>query len=90
MFMYWENRLQGVAFAVQKGLAVCSLSGIKESLSAVSTNTCLLDELHKRCSSESLYPVSEWTENYLPVGERGGEERETAADEPWVLLVRWR
>lgn len=76
MFMYWENRLQGVAFAVQKGLAVCSLSGIKESLSAVSTNKCLLDaQLHKRCSSESPYPVSEWTENYLPVGEteRRGE-----------------
>lgn len=69
MFMYWENRLRGFAFAGLKGLAVCLLSGIMESLSAVSTNMCLLDELHKRCRSESLYPVSEWTENYLPISE---------------------
>lgn len=81
--LFWENRLQGFAFAVLKRLAVCLLSGIKESLSAVSTNMCWLDELQKRCSSESLYPVSAWTESYLPIGEmeRTGEKEWSR----WVL-----
>lgn len=73
--------LQGFAFVVLK--KVCLLSGIKESLSAVSTNMCLLDELHKRCSSESLYPVSEWTENCLPIGDM--ERRGETDCSRWVL-----
>lgn len=52
-------------------------------LSAVSTNMCLLDERHKRCSSESLYPVSEWTENCLPIG--GMERRGETDCSRWVL-----
>lgn len=81
MFMFGENMLRGFAFVVLK--KVCLLSGIKESLSAVSTNMCLLDELHKRCSSESLYPVSEWTENCLPIGDM--ERRGETDCSRWVL-----